>query len=181
MMVSLCTIPTEVLHQIALSLLLSLPPGLPTPRDSLTSLLSTCRYLNNSLTSLNPHNSYLYASLFRAQFDTAAPLRRYGPRALRSSVLVAQLKRYYEALKILRAGDAYHAHLEYALEQAWMMTCEDDGLNRIMLQWAGMEEVVERFITVRMYECRNRDGWPIATKELSLTMWLLWATMTDGR
>lgn len=74
----------------------------------------------------------------------------------------------------------YHPELGYALEQCWLMVSEDDGLNRSILQWAGMDELVERFIRLRTYECRTRDGWPIATKEFSLALWLFWASMTDG-
>jgi hypothetical protein len=85
----LCLLPHDVLLRIAFKLALVDPTSNP---HNLIPLLQSCRYAHNALSSSANHD--LYASIFKAKFDTSAPLRRFGAPALYSSNLTRQLIRY---------------------------------------------------------------------------------------
>ena len=99
-MPSLLTSPPDVLTHIAFHLGVLDPLG---PPSDLLPLFLTCRHLYNNISVNNaPH---LYRALFRATFDYRAPVRRLGPKAEHTSSVVCQLRKYCEALKVIRRGD----------------------------------------------------------------------------
>jgi hypothetical protein len=171
----LSLMPIEVLERIAFHLFLSNPIGLPKPSEGLSPLLCTCRYIHDSIAG----NPKIYADIFYAKFDTAAPVRRFGARALYTSTLQHQLKKYLSVMRFLREDDIWASNTEEMLWFAFFAMTEDDGKNRAQMLWAGLDTFAENLVRARLYQtCRN--GWPQESPLNSLALWLMWMTTTRG-
>jgi hypothetical protein len=175
-MSSLATLPAILLERIALEAALGDPLR---PPSDLVPLLQSCRRIYNLLAFQNTKD--LYARIFKAKFDTAAPHRRFGPSALYSHNLADQLQRYCVALKHIRAGDIYSQSILEDFWIAFIMMSENDGKNELQLQAASLADFVERFVLERLWEDRMRyNQWPAETTINALSLWLMWLTTDHG-
>src|SRR5882757_2091200 len=107
----LSLLPHDILLRIAFELALTDPTSNP---YHLIPLLQSCSHIHRALSSSSNHD--LYAEIFKAKFDTSAPLRRFGAPALFSSNLAGQLVRYCRILKRIRRADIYSPTI---LEDFW--------------------------------------------------------------
>lgn len=165
----LFAIPQELLERIALEVALSSSRG---PPVNLIALLCTCKYVHHALSSTD-----LYAKIFRAMFDVDAPLRRLGPRAVRSRFLASQLKTYCTALRRIRLGDIFAPNVEDVLRTAFILVTENDGKNRAHLEWANTYSFVNTFVRRRLWH-DPVNGWPRDSPLHALVLWVMWC-MTD--
>ncbi|PCH34350.1 hypothetical protein WOLCODRAFT_62488 [Wolfiporia cocos MD-104 SS10] len=168
-------LPYDVLAHVATELALLQPLG---PPAALVPLLLTCRHVHDALCVR--HAPDMWARVFRAKFDTRAPLRRLGARTARSSHQVAQLKKLSRALTRIRRGDIYDPGLEADLWTAFVMYMENDGRNEAHLEWANVHGLVDSYIRTRLWENRH-NGWPAETATNSLAIWVMWCTLTADR
>jgi hypothetical protein len=172
----LCKIPTEILEGIALEVILSTPLG---PPSDLIAILSTCKYIHHVLRM--EHNPSLYAKAFKGMFDAGAARRRLGPRAMLSSHLADQLTLYCATLQDIRDGDIYSEDLAHTLWTAFFMMMENDGKNRAQLEWAGLDNFINRRVRIMLYEGRGEfRGWPAENEENALSLWLMAMTLDEG-
>ena len=106
----LASLPPEILSHIAFHLCLpDLAPPVP--------LLQTCRTIYNAIAPEN--DSRLYARIFRAAFDTAAPERRIGQ--LNAAHMCAELKLRSRSLrKIHRLIQAQNVS-SLGLQDLWVL------------------------------------------------------------
>ena len=170
---SFLSLPYEVTVRIALETACIDVIGPPT---HLLSLLLTCKAVYAALT--RPPD--LYGRIFKAKFDTTAARRRFGPIALVSKNLSAQLKSYCLTLQRIRHGDIYAPTLEEDLWNAFFMMMENDGKNAVQLkEYANLPHFVDRLVRQRLHEQRTPEGWPVEDNVKSLSVWLLWM-VTDG-
>lgn len=165
-------LPHDILLRIAFELALADQTSNP---YHLTPLLQTCRYLNNALSKSSCHD--LYADIFKAKFDTSAPLRRFGAAALYSSNLTEQLVRYCRVLKHIRRADIYSPTILEDFWMAFIMMTENDGRNERQLAAAGLADYVEHFVLERLWERRESTNlWPAESTINALALWLMWLT-----
>ena len=167
----LCSIPPEVLEDIALELVLADPIG---PPKNLLRLAQTCKHIHETLTS-----NALRARIYNATFDSSASRRRLGTRAHRSKNLARQLQVNHGALALIRSGDIYVATIEHLLWRAFLMLLDNDGKNHVQLAAAGLDDFVERFILERLMEDAD-DGWPVDNTVNSLALWVFSMMITEG-
>jgi hypothetical protein len=165
----LLAIPQELLERIALHLALSNTTG---PPVHLIALLCTCKHVRHALSSTD-----LYSKIFRSMFDVDAPHRRLGPHAIHSRFLVSQLKIYCTALRRIRHGDIFAPDVEDVLRTAFILLTENDGKNRVQLEWANTYAFVNSFVRRRLWQ-DTVNGWPRDTSLHSLALWVMWC-MTD--
>lgn len=172
----LCLLPHDILLRIAFELALTDPTSNP---RHLIPLLQTCRYLYHSLSRSLNHD--LYADIFKAKFDTSAPLRRFGAPALYSSNLTDQLIRYSRVLKHIRRADIYSPTILEDFWMAFIMMTENDGRNERQLAAAGLADYVEHFVLERLWEGRDSTNqWPAESTINALALWLMWFTTDLG-
>lgn len=172
----LCLLPHDILLRIAFELALTDPTSNP---HHLIPLLQTCRYLRNVLSKPSGHD--LYAAIFKARFDTSAPLRRFGAPALYSSNLSEQLVRYCRVLKHIRRADIYSPTILDDFWMAFIMMTENDGRNERQLAAAGLADYVEHFVLERLWEGRGTTNqWPAESTINALALWLMWFTTDLG-
>lgn len=169
---NISTIPREVLERIAFELVMTEQRGRPA---ELVGLLLACRDLNKKL-------SYkfcpaLYARIHKSMFDTAAPHRRFGSKAIRPSNLTSQLRANCFMLQRIRQGDVYSPHVLDDFWLAYVLIMENDGKNRVQLDRAGLGVVVNKFVRSRLWEDAE-NGWPREKPINALALWLLWCTTT---
>ena len=171
---SLCSVPIEVLDNIAFELVSDTPHG---PPSALLPLLLTCKDLHRALSP--PGCVDLYARIFKAKFDHLPVARRaFKPR---SSQYLDQLVDYCKLLQIIRSGDIYYLDIDNVLFMALIMMTENDGKNRAQLEWAGLDEFVHRFARERLYENRELyNGWPGESPQNACALWLMWMMTTEG-
>ncbi|OSD00575.1 hypothetical protein PYCCODRAFT_1370942 [Trametes coccinea BRFM310] len=173
---SICSLPLEVLDDIAYHLALLEPVG---PPRHLPPLLRTCKSLHTALCVTN--NTHLYARIFRAKFDHRAAERRFCQEASYSSGLAYQLVAYCHALRNISRGDIDSPTTYNDYMRAFTMCMENDGRNAQQLEWAGLRDHVERFIFDRLWDERDRaNGWPVEDITNSLALWLYWYSLTEG-
>lgn len=171
---NITNIPREVLERIAFELVMTDQRGRPA---ELVSLLLACRDLNKKLSfKLCPA---LYARIHKSMFDTAAPHRRFGSKAIRSSNLTSQLRANCSMLRRIRQGDVYSPHVLDDFWLAYVLIMENDGKNRVQLDRAGLGVVVNKFVRSRLWEDAE-NGWPREKAINALALWLLWCTTTRG-
>jgi hypothetical protein len=164
----------DVLENIALFTVSELLLGPPT---EIVSLLQTSRTCYHLLSFEN--NAQLFANIFRAKFDCAAPARRLGPRWMSSPSLASELRKRFMALKRIKIRDTSCAD---DLWTAYLLMSENDGRNeRQLIEWAGIEGYLPLAIA---YRSRPSPGYPPSwftdTEWTSLITWLLWMTSTRG-
>ncbi|KAF7976205.1 hypothetical protein HWV62_7390 [Athelia sp. TMB] len=170
----LCAVPAEVLENIALEVTELDPYG---PPSGLVSLLCTCKHINNLLAFRNTPD--FYSRVFRSRFDVAAPKRRFGAIAVRSSNLSKQLQIYCTTLRDIKRGDIYAENVHNVLRTAFFLALESDGKNAIQLQMAGLGDFVDRFVRQRLNDNANlSDGWSPESSVNAIALWLLWFTTT---
>lgn len=166
-------LPHDILLRIALELALTDPTSNP---HHLIPLLRSCKHIYNVLSSYD-----LYASIFKARFDTSAPLRRFGAPALYSSNLTHQLVRYCRVLKHIRRADIYSPTILEDFWMAFIMMTENDGKNERQLAAAGLPDYVEHFVLERLWEGReSTNQWPAESTINALALWLMWFTTDFG-
>ncbi|KAI0053416.1 hypothetical protein FA95DRAFT_1579522 [Auriscalpium vulgare] len=172
MLSPLLKIPQEILERIALELALLVPHG---PPVHIVPLLQTCRHIHRALAY--PRANDLYARIFRGMFDVDAARRRFGKRALRSRHLADQLRTYCAALQRIRRADIRADSVMADLWTAFILLTENDGKNRVQLDWARLGPFVDAFVLQRLWE-NPQDGWPRDTSINALALWVMWG-MTD--
>lgn len=171
---SLTTVPYEVLSRIALETACIDVLG---PPSHLPALLRTCKHVYFSI----GRSAALFASIFKARFDTTAPRRRFGPLALLSQNLALQLQSYCRALRWLRLGDIYSPTLENDLWIAYIMMMENDGKNAAQLkEYARLPDFVNRLVRTRLPESRGEGNWPEESDTVNLSLWLMWMCTDTG-
>ena len=169
-------LPHDILLRIAFELALIDPTSNP---HHLIPLLQSCRYLHHVLSSSSNHD--LYADIFKAKFDTSAPLRRFGAPAMYSSNLTLQLTRYCRVLKRIRRADIYSPTLLQDFWMAFIMMTENDGRNERQLAAAGLADYVENFVLERLWEGReSTNHWPAESTINALALWLMWFSTDLG-
>ncbi|KAI0275292.1 hypothetical protein BC834DRAFT_840152 [Gloeopeniophorella convolvens] len=168
----LLRVPVEILERIGLEVALLDPVGPPT---DLVALLCSSKYVHHVLSFNNSKD--LYAKIFRGMFDFDALRRRYGRRPLRTRFLAAQLKTYCTTLQRLRRGDIFAPDVEDVLRTAFVLITENDGKNRVQLEWANTYAFVNNFVRQRLWQ-HTINGWPMDTPLNSLSLWVMWG-MTD--
>ncbi|KAI0713110.1 hypothetical protein C8T65DRAFT_717820 [Cerioporus squamosus] len=171
-------LPHDLILAIAFQLATVDPLG---PPRHLPPLLLTCRYIADILAS---HRKALYACIFRATFDTAAALRRFGPNRLTNSALAFQLVKQTLALKRLRHGNLDSENLLSDLWTAYLMFLENDGRNyRHLVDYARIDSLVDHYMETRLWAHRMHSGtgWPLDITPNALVVWMLWFTMTPER
>jgi hypothetical protein len=166
-------IPPEVISRIALEVEHLDPLG---PPSAHLALLTTCKHVHSALRD----SSTFLTGVFRDRFDVTAAPRRYGPRVARANNLITQLKRNAHTLCTFRhrALDGEH-HDETLLPHLWqvfLLLMEDDGKNRLQLEWAGVYEFVHDFVMQHRWD--GPSGWPVDKPVHSLVLWIMWL-MTD--
>ena len=170
------SLPHDILLRIALELALIDPTSNP---HHLIPLLQSCRYIYHVLSRSFNHD--LYAGIFKARFDTSAPLRRFGAPALYSSNLSDQLVRYCRVLKHIRRADIYSPTILEDFWMAFIMMTENDGRNERQLAAAGLPDYVEHFVLERLWEGReSTNQWPAESTINALALWLMWFTTDLG-
>jgi hypothetical protein len=148
------SVPQEVLESIAFFVVASEPIG---PPRELSTLMLVNRRMHASLSStINPT---FHSRIFATKFDTAALVRRLGPRATTAPKLAAELRRRFVQLGRLRArvgctvgalavgsaaggggggGGGMTEEAMRALHEmlwtAYLMMLENDGLNESQLR-----------------------------------------------
>ncbi|KAI0917918.1 hypothetical protein AcV5_002729 [Taiwanofungus camphoratus] len=173
----LCSIPAEVLENIALELTVLDAVG---PPSDLIPLLLTCRHIHDTLRF--DHCRQLYARIFRCKFDTRAAGRRMGVRATFTSNIAMQLKKLSVALKRIRSGDIYSEHLLDDMWTAVIMCLENDGKNQDQLDWAGLDRLVNDYVRTRLWEDRELyHSWPAESTLNALAIWLVWFRLDEAK
>jgi hypothetical protein len=169
-------LPHDILLRIAFEVALVDTTSNP---HHLIPLLQTCRYAYTVLSKTSSH--VLYADIFKARFDTSAPLRRFGAPALYSSNLTEQLVRYCRVLKHIRRADIYSSTILEDFWMAFIMMTENDGRNERQLASAGLADYVEHFVLERLWEGReDTNNWPAESTINALALWLMWFTTDQG-
>ena len=169
-------LPHDILLRIAFELALIDPTSNP---HNLVPLLQSCKYFHRVLSTSSNHD--LYADIFKAKFDTSAPLRRFGAAALYSSNLTGQLIRYCHVLKRIRRADVYSPTILEDFWMAFIMMTENDGRNERQLAAAGLADYVENFVLERLWEGReSTNHWPAESTINALALWLMWFTTDLG-
>ena len=171
-----CTrLPHDVILHVAFELATI---DLVGPPRHLPPLFLTCKYVSDILTT---NRKALFARIFRSVFDTRAALRRLGPAALTNSALAFQLKKQTLALKRLRHDDPDSDNLLSDLWTAYIMFLENDGRNYShLIQYAHLDDLIDRYMETRLWAHRERLGWPLEITPNALVVWLFWHTMTPG-
>ncbi|KDQ08919.1 hypothetical protein BOTBODRAFT_539323 [Botryobasidium botryosum FD-172 SS1] len=157
------------------------------PPAHLVSLLGVCQLFYDVLAFR--HNSSLYARIFRAKFDSAAPARRYGRDLVTSSCLATELCSRFEAMRRMRRvaktgklWDVEEDAVHHDLWTSYLMATESDGKNRQQLmEYACLHDYVRLYIKEELAPLRYRPGVPLEKPERSLALWLLWFTTTAVR
>ena len=170
----LCSVPPEILDKVAFELVSDILQG---PPSVLLPLLQTCKHINRSLSTTGCID--LYSRIFKAKFDHLSAIRRIA-RPI-SSEYVEQLMDCCKLLQVIRSGDIYSADIDHVLFMALIMMMENDGKNRVQLEWAGLDEFVHRFVRERLHETRERyNGWPEESAQNACALWLMWMMTTEG-
>jgi hypothetical protein len=172
----ICRLPTEILENILVQLVLDHPLGHPA---ALIPVLCTSQLFNGRFSIR--YNSHLYARLFAAMFDFRAGLRRLGPSAVRSTSLSDQFQVCCVALQRIRQGDIYDDALEDTFWRSFFMMSENDGKNRAQLEAAGLFTLVDRYVRNLLTDGKSSTrGWPPESTNNSLALWLMAMTLTPG-
>ncbi|KAJ6614825.1 hypothetical protein B0H10DRAFT_1950385 [Mycena sp. CBHHK59/15] len=168
----LCSVPQEILENIAYELTCFTPLG---PPSSLIPLLLTCKSLNNRLSA----NTALFSRIFKFKFDDSAVKRRaFDPTP---SQYFDQLVLYCQQLSKLcmqvQADDC-----DDVLFSAYLMMLEHDGKNAAQLQHAGLDSYLDLYVRTRLWDCReDTHGWPVDGVANACALWLMWMTTTDAK
>ncbi|CAO1631285.1 unnamed protein product [Sympodiomycopsis kandeliae] len=184
-------LPPEVLDRIAFYSNSFYSPHPPSQGHeflavNLPSLLLTCRRFHKYL---NPkHNPNLYARLFATRFDRDPIARRYGPQAVEPRALVREFKRRCRIMKRMRyavqigrlrpEGNTEQAY-ENMRENLWLgylMLTENDGLNRIALQWASLRPYYHLYHGQEMLTAALQPGYPPDSEERALALHINYLT-----
>ncbi|KIL64648.1 hypothetical protein M378DRAFT_78064 [Amanita muscaria Koide BX008] len=182
---SLDGVPQEVLEHIAYHTATSDFLG---PPSALVPLICLNRHCYTQLSVA--YNYHLYARIFHAKFDIAAPMRRFGPQKLGPEVLALELQRRCFYLKRLRAQeDARFTQisddklLQDLLFHMYLMMLENDGKNERQLREYGR---IESWLQVywfddngssRSFQSILIEKWPPNDMQSSVSMWLFWFFM----
>ncbi|KAI0035162.1 hypothetical protein K488DRAFT_43975, partial [Vararia minispora EC-137] len=184
---ALLRLPNEILENIALELALSSPArGAVGPPSPIILLLLTCRSLYARLSWR--WTDVLWARIYKAQFDTTAPRRRFGVHVYSSPFLAKQLRDTWTALRSLKATDLSAGPLNGLaaatllddLWEAYILLTENDGKNVCQLRWAGAHDVAKRYILERLMDDPS-DGWPRDSSLTAMALWVFWVTMDLGK
>ncbi|KAF8266061.1 hypothetical protein EI94DRAFT_1772201 [Lactarius quietus] len=191
------SIPQEVLESIAFFVVASEQIG--PPRELSTLMLVNKRMYASLSSAVNPS---FHSRIFATKFDTAALVRRLGPRATTAPKLAAELRRRFVQLGRLRArvgctvgalavgsigGGAGGGMTEQAMRAlhemiwtAYLMMLENDGLNeRQLREYARLDGWLRSFwFEEDGASCAHlaiRDNaWPPNNDISAVTMWLFW-------
>ncbi|RDB15915.1 hypothetical protein Hypma_003505 [Hypsizygus marmoreus] len=197
---TLLSLPLEILDTITFALTSLQPLG---PPSILLPLLLTCKYTH---ALLSPHsNPGLYARIFRYKFDAVPVLRRAFESEPSPTQYVDQLMRYCTALRVLRRGNVFVGSMGdvWGVQERWdeedmgvsvgglgdvlmtgvVMMMEDEGRNvRQLVQWAGADVFVDRFVRGRLYDGAHANaGWPVENEVNACALWLMWLLTTEER
>ncbi|KAJ7728590.1 hypothetical protein DFH07DRAFT_998824 [Mycena maculata] len=164
----LCTVPAEILEQIAYELTCLTPLG---PPAALVPLLLTCKTVHGQLAG----NATLFARIFRFKFDASAVRRRaFDPTPAQ---YFDQLVLYCTQLQKLRGPVL--ADCDDVLFSAYLMMLENDGRNAAQLTHAGLDSYLDVFVRTRMWDKRySSHGWPTDNVASACGLWLMWMTTT---
>lgn len=190
---SLHTIPQEVLEHIAF---FACTHDLLGPPSSIVPLLLTNRQIHTSLSIASDH--HLYARIFAAKFDTAAPLARFGKDRLTAWALADELRRRCVVLQRLRTRVDSTTHARHAdgaegkmsvydmLFTAYVMLLENEGRNKLQLvEYGRMKEWIHEFwfdphgSSLAIYNIRLGQ-WPLNRIENALGMWIFWFLLSSS-
>ena len=109
----------------------------------LNPILQSCRSIHNALSTHNP-----YAGIFKAQFDTSAPLRHIGASA--STNVANQLVRYCRVLKRIWRADLYSLAVLGDFWVAFVVMTKNDRKSERQLAAAGLPDYVGHSVLERL-------------------------------
>ncbi|KAG8935020.1 hypothetical protein FRC01_010525 [Tulasnella sp. 417] len=187
--ITLASLPPDVLTHVALCLATSTDSNPLGPPKHLVPFLSTSKTVNDTLSyKMNP---FLYAEIFRYQFDIRSLRRRLPSSRLTAPNLGAELQRRWICLKrIQRQGKStadwrsrtYPDHeIKEDLMTAFLMLLESDGRNAIQLiRYAQLHSWINQYCQLRLTKIHREPSMPAETDEASLAMWIAWL-LTDYR
>jgi hypothetical protein len=165
------SMPNDILQHIAV--LCGYTSGWRPPQDILRLLLTSRRLYDALSFQARPE---VYAQIFEAKFDLAAPRRRLPP--LRTYSLASEFVHRFKVLRRVRHSEVSDHHIQSDLWTLYLMQLESDGLNEKQLAAAGAF-----YFAV---ECIRRYIYPHAAitqldqSQLdhvrSLSVWLLYLT-----
>jgi hypothetical protein len=166
------------------------------PPSAIVPLLLTTRQIHTSLALASNH--HLYARIFAAKFDTAAPLARFGEDRLTAWALADELRRRCVVLQRLRARVDSTTHARHAdaaegkmsvydtLFTAYVMLLENEGRNKLQLvEYGRMKEWIHEFwfdphgSSLAIYNIRIGQ-WPLNRIENALGMWIFWFLLSSS-
>jgi hypothetical protein len=168
--------PVEIISRIAFEVEYQDPLG---PPNAHLPLLTTCKHIHGALRG----SSTFLTSVYRLKFDVTAAPRRYGPRAVKAGNLIQQLRRNSVTLTTFRHHKLVgHEHNDERvlphLWQVFLLLMEDDGKNRLQLEWAGVYEFVRDYAVRRNWA--GPGGWPVDKPVHSLVLWIMWLMIDHG-
>lgn len=139
------------------------------------NLVLTCRYFRDCLSC---NSGQLSSTIFAQKFDIAAPVRRLGEAAVRSTAKL-EMQRRFGAMGIFRNRRLDDASLTEAFWIAFLMWEDSGGSQKNIKQLlnAGLSSFLELFLRERLYlGADTNNGWPFANERNSLAVALLWLT-----
>lgn len=172
-MMSLLSLPDELIHQCSFHVVAHEPLGLP---HALIPLALICRAFNLVVSS-----HAFKARIYRFKFDVGAVTRRlFMPR---DSDLADELQRCCNVLKEIRSGEVTESGedpvVDDTLISAYLLMLSNDGKNYAQLEHAGLDAYVDKFIMTRLWEgSETNHGWPLDNFSNSAALWLMWMTLT---
>ncbi|CAE6427856.1 unnamed protein product [Rhizoctonia solani] len=170
-------LPPEVIQHIAV---VACGLTLKGPPSELVTLLRLCRAVHAVLCA--QHNPGLHARIFRVNFDSLAPARRFAEagQPLTGRNFAHELQRRWTVLKRIRAvsnaGKLTSCSEEQELENLWtiyLMLLESDGRNWEQLHWARVTAYTRAVLYERLTPL-PRPGFMIESTTRALGLWLIW-------
>ena len=63
---------------------------------------------------------------------------------------------------------------------ALIVIIENHGKNKAQLEWAGLDEYLDKFLTERRMHEDLSNGWPTESPQNACALWLMWMMTTEG-
>ncbi|KAF9255649.1 hypothetical protein L218DRAFT_1033105 [Marasmius fiardii PR-910] len=181
----LLALPIEVLDNIAFHFACPKVQGLP---EDLTPFLLVSRRIYHNLS----HSPALHARIFKFKFSHSATSRRTSTP--QSKEYAWQLKSLTQILSLVRCRSAAlldmmltfceqdpdEPSVTELLFSLWIMCLDDNGCNRLQMEWAGAYEWVNAFVHTQMY-AEADHGWPLQGARNSCALWVMWHLTTKAR
>ncbi|KDQ15929.1 hypothetical protein BOTBODRAFT_65211 [Botryobasidium botryosum FD-172 SS1] len=169
----------EIVEEIAFHLVTDTFLG---PPAAIIPFLVASRPINVALSY--PMNPNFYSRIFRAKFDAAAPIRRYGYDRINAISFADELLRRCKTMRrmkyIVREQSFWVCEEDSIVRDMWtiyLMCIESDGKNRRQLfEYAHVEQYIKLYMDKILSPLMGRSGLPQVTTERSLAIWILWLT-----